>query len=89
MLFVTYEDIVDSSQETMDKICDFIGIDTHNIDTENLQNMDENDKFHGGLEGLHEVRPVMKKTSPIPEEVIGRELTKLYTDMKLDFWRKK
>jgi hypothetical protein len=50
--------------------------------------MDENDQYHGGMEGLHHVRSVLKKTSPAPEEVIGRELTKLYTDMKLEFWRK-
>jgi hypothetical protein len=30
----------------------------------------------------------MERVSPEPELVIGKELTKLYTDMKLDFWNK-
>lgn len=89
LLFVEYSDIVGNSQTTMDRICDFIEVDRYTIDTANLQSMDENDQYHGGMVGLHHVRSVLEKTSPLPEEVIGRELVKLYTDMQLDFWRKK
>jgi len=53
-----------------------------------MQPMPENDDYHGGMNGLHDVRSVMKRVSSPPEEVIGKELTKLYTDMKLDFWNK-
>jgi galactose mutarotase-like enzyme len=88
LLFVEYNDIVNNSQLTLDRICDFIEVDRYTIDTENLQPMDENDQYHGGIQGLHYVRPTLSKTSPEPEQVIGRELTKLYTDMKLEFWRK-
>lgn len=88
LIFVEYNDIVENGQATLDRICDFIGIDRYTLDADNLQPMDENDNFHGGMDGLHDVRPQLKKTSPPPEEVIGRELTKLYTDMRLEFWRK-
>jgi sulfotransferase len=88
LCFVTYDEIVNSSQETMDKICKFIGIESQTVNINSLQRMDENDGYHGGLEGLHDVRSVMKKTSGTPEEIIGKELTQLYTNMKLDFWRK-
>jgi len=88
LCFVTYDEIVNSSQETMDKICNFIGIETQTININSLQRMDENDGYHGGLEGLHDVRSVMKKTSGTPEEIIGKELTNLYTNMKLEFWNK-
>jgi hypothetical protein len=87
MLWVEYDDIVNNSQTVMDRICGFIGTDTHTVDLTSLQSMDENDQFHGGMEGLHEVRKVMSRTSPPAEQVIGRDLVKLYTDMKLDFWR--
>ena len=89
LLFVEYSDIVGNSQATMDRICDFIEVERYTLDTVNLQSMDENDQYHGGMDGLHHVRSVLEKTSPLPEEVIGRELVKLYTDMQLDFWRKK
>jgi|APCry1669191515_1035360.scaffolds.fasta_scaffold00014_80 sulfotransferase len=87
LLFVEYEDIVGSGQSTLDRICDFIGINHYQLSTDNLQSMEENDNFHGGLDGLHDVRPVLSKTSPPPEKVIGHELTRLYKNMKLEFWR--
>lgn len=88
LCIVEYDEIVNDSQATMDKICQFIGIDTYQVNTNDMQPMPENDDYHGGMNGLHDVRSVMKRVSPPPEEVIGRELTKLYTDMKLDFWNK-
>jgi sulfotransferase len=85
---VSYDEIVKHSQQTMNKICEFIQIDTHTVNINSLQRMDENDSYYGGLEGLHEVRSEMKRVSPPPEEVIGQELTQLYTNMKLDFWNR-
>ena len=87
MLVLDYHHIVDHSQTTMDKVCEFLGIESVSVNTHSLQPMPENDQAHGGLEGLHEVRAQMKRTSPPAHEVIGRELVHLYTSMKLDFWR--
>ena len=89
LLVLRYLDIVNNSQQTMDQVCQFVNIDSYSVDLSNLQPMPENDSFHGGLEGLHDVRSVMAQTSPEPEKIIGHELTKLYTDMQLDFWNKK
>jgi hypothetical protein len=88
LLFVEYTDIVEQGQATVDRICEFLGLDRYTLNSENLQAMDENDAYHGGIDGLHHVRPVLAKASPPPELVIGHELVKLYTDMRLDFWRK-
>lgn len=83
-----YNEIVNQSQETMDKVCNFIGIDSCKVNLLDMQPMPENDNFHGGIKGLHDVRNVMSRTSPSPEEVIGRELVQLYSSMKLEFWKK-
>lgn len=88
LCIVEYNDIVDNSQKVMDKICDFIGIESYNADTNNLQQMDENDNFHGGIDGLHSIRPVMERVSLPPEKIIGSELTNLYKNAKMEFWRK-
>jgi hypothetical protein len=88
MLFLEYNDIVGDSQNTLNKICDFIGVEHITANLSNLQSMDENDNYHGGINGLHEVRPVMQKTSPPAEQVIGLELYNHYKSMKLEFWRK-
>lgn len=87
MLFVSYEEIVNDGQMTLNRICDFIGIDHFTLDPNNLQRMDENDDYHGGLTGLHEVRSTLKKTSPSPDQVIGRELVNYYHNMNLEFWK--
>ena len=88
LCIVDYDSIVNYSQETMDKICNFLEINRFLVDLDNLQPMKENDDYHGGMNGLHDVRSIMKRTSPSPELVIGHELTQLYTNMKLDFWNK-
>lgn len=88
LLFLDYNEIVNDSQNTLDKICDFIGIEHITANLYNLQQMDENDDYHGGLNGLHEVRSIMKKTSPPATEVLGHELYHMYKNMKLEFWKK-
>lgn len=85
---VSYDDIVNNSQQVMDTICEFIGVESIAVNLDSLQPMKENDKFHGGIEGLHDVRPVMKRISSKPEDIIGKDMVKLYTDMKLEFWNK-
>jgi hypothetical protein len=89
LLFVEYDDIVNSGQATVDKICDFIGIEHYQLAADNLKAMEENDAYHGGLDGLHDVRPTLEKTSPLPQQIIGHELTKHYQSMRLEFWRHK
>ena len=89
LLVVTYADIVEDSQNTMNKICNFISVDSVDIDLQNMQQMNENDMYHGGITGLHDVRPTMKRVSLPPEMIIGNELTAMYTNMKLDFWNKR
>jgi hypothetical protein len=84
---VTYDDIVNDTHTTLSRICQFIGVSTCTFDTGNLQSMDENDDFYGGLNGLHQVRSVIGRTSPPPEEVIGHYLVDYYCNMKLDFWK--
>lgn len=87
-LVLDYSQIVNDTQNTFDRVCDFLEIDHCTINTTNLKSMEENDYYHGGMDGLHKVRPVMQKVSPPPEEVIGHELTHLYTNMNLEFWKK-
>jgi sulfotransferase len=85
-LILSYDDIVTHPQQTMNRVSEFLGVTSVEVETNNLIPMPENDIFHGGLEGLHEVRKELGRISDLPENIIGHELTKLYTDMKLDIW---
>ena len=84
----SYDQIVDDGQATLDRVCDFIGLNCIKLDADNLVPMDENDEFHGGLTGLHDVRPRLKRTSSDPKQIIGQDMVKLYSNMKLEFWNK-
>lgn len=88
MVFVEYSQVVGDGQNTADRLCDFIGCGRFKLDTQNLQRMDENDEWHGGIRHLHEVRPVLQRTSPDPVDILGLELYNRYSKMKLEFWRK-
>ena len=87
MLIIEYEDIVSKPLEVMKQIEDYLEIEHFEYDINNLQPMEEKDELHG-IKGLHDIRPVVKKTSKPPEQIIGKELTQYYNDMKLDFWHK-
>jgi len=87
MLILEYEDIVSKPLEVMKQIEDYLQIDHFEYDINNLKPMEEKDEFHG-IKGLHDIRPVVKKTSKPPEQIIGNELTQYYNDMKLDFWHR-
>ena len=88
LIFCEYNDIVNRPQETIDKICNWLNIDSFRVKIDELQPMDENDEYHGGLTGLHHVRSTLQKTSPLPEEIIGHDLVRYYSSMKLEFWKK-
>jgi sulfotransferase len=85
MLVIEYEDIVSKPLEIMKQIEHYLEIEHFEYDINNLKPMEEKDEFHG-IKGLHDIRPVVKKTSKPPEQIIGKELTQYYNDMKLDFW---
>lgn len=88
MLVLEYEDIVSDPLGVMKQVEQYLEIEPFKYDIYNLKPMAEKDENHG-IKGLHDIRPVVKKTSKSPEEIIGKELTKYYSDMKLDFWHKK
>lgn len=85
---VDYENIVNNSQKTIDSICEFIGIETFTISDNNLIPMDENDNFHGGLRGLHHVRPELKRISLPAASIIGNDMVRYYNSLDLEFWQK-
>lgn len=87
MLMLEYSEICSAGQAVVDKICKFIECSPYTVNTGNLQSMDENDEWHGGIKGLHYVRQTLGRTSPPPEAILGRELVDYYNSMKLEFWR--
>jgi sulfotransferase len=76
---VDYNDLMQNPQGTVEKIYEFLEIESHQHDFSNILNSCAEDKDDAwGLENLHKIRSKLQRTSPSPEEIIGEENAKLY-----------
>jgi hypothetical protein len=83
---VEYNNLVSNPQETMNKIYEFLEIDSfdHNFDSiENTCKEEKDDAW--GIENLHIIRSQLKKISTPPEEVLGKELVKYYSQFDIKY----
>jgi sulfotransferase len=89
MIFIDYNDIVNSPEETLKRVYNFCELEyytEHYYD--NLTNpQPENDDAYG-IVGLHDVRKTLGRTSLPPEEILGEELCSHYDNLQLEFWTK-
>ena len=84
---VEYDDLIDRTDEVMNEIYDFWGLERWSHSYENLENIyPENDVFQYNLDGMHTVRGVVKKTCKKPEEVLSVSIIEKYSGM--EYWRK-
>ena len=76
---VDYNNLMKNPQQQLDKVYEFLGLETHSHNFSDILNTCAEEKdYEWGIENLHKIRPELKRTSPPPEEVIGEENTKLY-----------
>jgi len=76
---VDYNDLTQKPERELNKIYEFLGIESHSHDFSDILNTCKEDKDHEwGIDNLHQIRSKLQRTSPPPEEVIGEENTKLY-----------
>lgn len=84
--FVEYKDLVSDTQETLNKIYEFLDEESFEHTFDNLENPHrENDQQIYGLADMHEVRPKVKSTAPKPEEILSPEI--LAKCENTAFWR--
>lgn len=83
---VEYNDIVNSPQETMDKVYEFLEIESFDHNFNQIENTCEEEKDDAwGIENLHIIRNKLQKTSTPPEEVLGKELTEYYHQFDIKY----
>lgn len=86
-LLLDYEDIVTKPKETMSLICTYLDVEPWVPSTTGLINPNpENDAVYG-MPGLHDVKPVLQRTSPPAWEVLGNDCYEWWADLKLEFWQ--
>lgn len=83
--FVEYNDLVTKTDETIEGIYEFLGIDSFYHDYSNIKNsVRENDSIYG-LQGMHEVRPTISYESINPASILSPYILNKYAG--LEFWR--
>lgn len=86
LLLIAYDDLVGDPARTLNGIYDFLGIprwESHQFHGIQAKGLEEND-FAWGLEGLHHIRPILKKTSKSPIEVLGPDLASRFEQFNID-----
>lgn len=89
MCLIDYSDIVNSPKETLEKVYDFWGMKPYgeHYFEELVNPSPENDEAYG-INGLHDIRKSLCRTSKPPEEILGKELCSYYDSLNLEFWTK-
>ena len=84
--FVEYDELINSPEETMRKIYEFLGLEYYDHDFSKLENKHkENDAEVYGVNDMHDVRETLGKVSSDPREVLSEKT--LERCMGLEFWR--
>ena len=85
-LLIEYSDLVSKTQEQMDRISDFIGVEKFTHDLNNIPRSTEIDTIWG-IEDLHKVRSQISKQEYSPKELLGEDLWEKYSGG--EFWNDK
>jgi sulfotransferase len=85
--FVEYKSLINSPQETLNSIYEFLGQEPFEHTFDNLENQTrEQDLNTYGLADMHNVRPELKSTSANPKDILPESV--LEKCKNTDFWRR-
>lgn len=82
---VEYEDIVNNTQETIDGIYEFLGLNSFSHDLHSIVNIAPEDDRVYGLKGMHDVRSSISPRKLPTEEILSPYVLNKYSG--LEFWR--
>ena len=80
---VSYDDLINKTEDTMTGIWNYLEIEAPQHDFENVETYLRADDENWGIKDLHTIRPKIEKTSRDPREVLGDELFEYYSQFNL------
>lgn len=83
---IEYDDLVTDPATTLSRLYAFLGMPAYKHTFDAIVNQTPEDDAVYGIDHMHEVRPVLKKTSPDPRAVLGAALYEQYQS-EPHFWR--
>ena len=85
-LFIEYDDLVSDPQVQLNRIAEFVGLDSFVYDFDNIKDSKEIDEVWG-IENLHKVRPKVSKRKYSARHILGQSLWNFYQGG--EFWNDK
>lgn len=83
---VEYNSIINHPQETMNKIYEFLEVENHDHNFNQIENTCKEEKDDAwGIDNLHIIRNKLQKISIPPEDKIGKELTEYYRQFDIKY----
>jgi len=72
VLVVWFDDLLESPENTMNTICDFLGLDRHEFSFDSIEKSDKHDDLNGyGVLGLHDVGKKLKAHKIVVEDYLS------------------
>ena len=85
-LFIEYDDLVDNPQVQLNRIAEFVGLDSFVYDFDNIKDSKEIDEVWG-IKNLHKVRRKLSKRKYSAKHILGQTLWNFYQGG--EFWNDK
>jgi len=85
-LFIEYDDLVDNPQVQLNRIAEFVGLDSFVYDFDNIKDSKEIDEVWG-IKNLHKVRRKLSKRKYSAKHILGQTLWNFYRGG--EFWNDK
>ena len=85
-LFIEYDDLVDNPQVQLNRIAEFVGIDSFIYDFDNIKDSEEVD-YIWDIKDLHKVRKKLSKQNYSARNILGQSLWNFYQGG--EFWNNK
>ena len=86
ILLVDYDELIASPHEVLDRIEKFLDLPHWDYDIDNIVNdTADDDLVAWGMDGLHQIRPKLEKSSKNPREVLGEELYNRFVELEQQY----
>ena len=86
IIVVTYDELINNPRQQLSRIEEFLELPKHTYDFENIKNDTvDDDLIAWGFEGLHTIRPKLKKTSKNSKEILGEELYNKFVELEREY----
>ena len=86
LLLISYDEIVNDTKDILAKIEKFLDITQFKYDLNNIQSENKDDDLAAwGMNGMHTIRPTVKKISKNPEEILGKELFYRFIELEKNY----